>query len=132
MTNLVEMIAKALVNNPNEVKVTTAQGADGDVIRLQVAASDMGKVIGKQGRIAKALRTVVKAACVKENRNVNVEIVSDEEVKGESVSDSSVEPKEEMVQEETAQNETEDDTEVDEPVVDDSLKEETVQENTEE
>ncbi len=79
MTNLVEMIAKALVDNPEEVKVSRAQGEDGDVITLQVASSDMGKVIGKQGRIAKALRTVVKAAGVKDNQVVNVEIVSDTE-----------------------------------------------------
>lgn len=82
MTNLVEIIAKALVDNPEKVIVTKASdsnGADGDVIMLQVASGDMGKVIGKQGRIAKALRTVVKAAGVKDNKNVTVEIISDEE-----------------------------------------------------
>ncbi len=84
MTNLVEMIAKALVDNPSEVKVTRMQGESGDTIRLQVASPDMGKVIGKQGRIAKALRTVVKAAGVKDNQNVNVEIISDEEVAKEN------------------------------------------------
>ena len=83
MINLVEMIAKALVDNPDMVVVTKSQssdGSEGDVIRLQVASGDMGKVIGKQGRIAKALRTVVKAAGVKDNQNVYVEIVSDEEM----------------------------------------------------
>ncbi|MBP3816162.1 MAG: KH domain-containing protein [Firmicutes bacterium] len=83
MTNLVEIIAKALVDNPDKVVVTKASGSngtEGDVIQLQVASADMGKVIGKQGRIAKALRTVVKAAGVKDNQNVTVEIVSDEEV----------------------------------------------------
>ena len=79
MTNLVELIAKALVDNPDEVVVTKSQNSEGDVIRLQVASADMGKVIGKQGRIAKALRTVVKAAGVKDNQTVNVEIISDEE-----------------------------------------------------
>ena len=80
MTNLVEIIAKALVDSPDDVNVTRIEGSDGDTIRLQVAASDMGKVIGKQGRIAKALRTVVKAAGVKDSQNLNVEIVSDEEM----------------------------------------------------
>ncbi len=84
MTNLVEMIAKALVDNPDEVKVSRSQSGEDDVITLQVASSDMGKVIGKQGRIAKALRTVVKAAGVKDNQNVNVEIVSDAEVAEET------------------------------------------------
>ena len=86
MTSLVEMIAKALVDNPDKVVVTKISGdqaTEGEVIQLQVASSDMGKVIGKQGRIAKALRTVVKAAGVKDNQNVNVEIVSDEEVSKE-------------------------------------------------
>ena len=83
MTNLVEMIARALVDNPEQVVVSKASGSDvtnGDVITLQVASSDMGKVIGKQGRIAKALRTVVKAAGAKDNQLFSVEIVSDEEV----------------------------------------------------
>ena len=79
MTNLVEMIAKALVDEPDKVVVTRNQGADEDVIRLQVASGDMGKVIGKQGRIAKAIRTVVKAAGTKDNQNVNVEILSEDE-----------------------------------------------------
>lgn len=80
MTNLVEIIAKALVENPEKVIVAEEEGAEGKVIRLQVAGGDMGKVIGKQGRIAKALRTVVKAASAKDNKNVTVEIVSEDEV----------------------------------------------------
>ena len=79
MTNLVEMIAKALVEEPDKVVVTRLEGTD--TIQLQVASGDMGKVIGKQGRIAKALRTVVKAAGAKDNQSLNVEIVSDEELK---------------------------------------------------
>lgn len=80
MTNLVEIIAKALVENPDKV-VVTEMDKDGErVIRLQVAGADMGKVIGKQGRIAKALRTVVKAATAKDSPVVNVEIVSEDEV----------------------------------------------------
>ena len=79
MTNLVEMIAKSLVENPDEVLVSKIDGQD--TIRLQVASADMGKVIGKQGRIAKAIRTVVKAAGAKDNQSVNVEIVSEEELR---------------------------------------------------
>ena len=77
MVNLVETIAKSLVSSPDEVMVRElpARG-DSIVIELKVAEKDMGKVIGKQGRIAKALRTVVKAAAVKQNKKVIVEIVS--------------------------------------------------------
>ena len=82
MTNLVEMMAKALVTQPEKVLVKKGSGADSDVITLQVASDDMGKVIGKQGRIAKALRTVVKAAGTKDNLHFNVEIISDEEAAG--------------------------------------------------
>ena len=80
MTNLVEIIAKALVENPDKVVVTEIEKDGEKAIRLQVAGSDMGKVIGKQGRIAKAIRTVVKAASVKDNQSVNVEIVSEDEI----------------------------------------------------
>lgn len=77
MVKLVETIAKSLVSSPDEVIVRElpARG-DSMVIELKVAEKDMGKVIGKQGRIAKALRTVVKAAAVKHNKKVIVEIVS--------------------------------------------------------
>ena len=74
MKELVEVIAKALVDNPDEVSVTESV-KDGDiVVELTVASSDMGKVIGKQGRIAKAIRSVVKAAASKEDKKVIVEI----------------------------------------------------------
>ncbi|MBQ3921545.1 MAG: KH domain-containing protein [Firmicutes bacterium] len=77
MLALIETIAKALVDHPEEVVVRELSDNAGEtVIELKVAASDMGKVIGKQGRIAKALRTVVKAAAVKNNKKVSVEIVS--------------------------------------------------------
>ncbi len=79
MTKLVESIAKSLVDHPEEVVVTEGTDDHGSVLQLKVAADDMGKVIGKQGRIAKALRTVVKAAATKENRKVAVEIISDNE-----------------------------------------------------
>ena len=77
MTRLVEAIAKSLVDNPEGVVVTESSGRQGTVIQLRVAPDDMGKVIGKQGRIAKALRTVVKAAATKDNKKVTVEIVKE-------------------------------------------------------
>jgi predicted RNA-binding protein YlqC (UPF0109 family) len=77
MGSLVEAIARALVSDPDAVVVTT-EGSDKDiVIKLKVAKDDMGKVIGKQGRIAKAIRTVVKAAAIKQNVRVTVDIVED-------------------------------------------------------
>jgi len=79
VTKLVESIAKSLVDHPDQVVVTEETDKHGSVLQLQVAAEDMGKVIGKQGRIAKALRTVVKAAATKENKKVVVEIVSEDE-----------------------------------------------------
>jgi len=75
MKELVEVVAKALVENPDEVVVTEKMDGRTIVIELQVADSDKGKVIGKQGRIAKAIRTVVKAASFKDNSRVDVEIV---------------------------------------------------------
>ena len=75
MKDLVEVIAKALVDNPDEVVVTEKTEGKNVTVELHVAASDMGKVIGKQGRIAKAIRSVVKAASSKENKKVDVEIV---------------------------------------------------------
>ncbi|NLG02672.1 MAG: KH domain-containing protein [Clostridia bacterium] len=75
MKELVEVIAKSLVENPDEVVVTQTENDRSIVIELRVAQSDMGKVIGKQGRIAKAIRSVVKAASAKENKKVVVDIV---------------------------------------------------------
>lgn len=77
MTKLVEAIAKSLVDNPDKVEVTEMTGRQGTVIQLKVDPEDMGKVIGKQGRIAKALRVVVKAAATKDNKKVTVEIVKE-------------------------------------------------------
>ena len=74
MKELVEVIAKALVENPDEVVVTESVKDDETVFELSVAPADMGKVIGKQGRIAKAIRSVVKAASSKEDKKVIVEI----------------------------------------------------------
>ena len=75
MKDLVEIIAKSLVDNPEEVHVNEIQGEQGLILELRVAPEDMGKVIGKQGRVAKAIRTVVKAAALNENRKVVVEII---------------------------------------------------------
>lgn len=75
MRELVEIIAKALVDSPENVQVNEILGEQSVIIELKVAPEDMGKVIGKQGRIAKAIRTVVKAAATKENKRVVVEIL---------------------------------------------------------
>ncbi|MBQ7588965.1 MAG: KH domain-containing protein [Lachnospiraceae bacterium] len=75
MKELVEIIAKALVDKPDEVVVSEHEDSSAIVVELKVAQSDMGKVIGKQGRIAKALRTVVKAASSKETKKVIVDIL---------------------------------------------------------
>ncbi len=75
MKELVEVMAKALVDNPDEVVVTERTEGRSIVVELRVAPSDMGKVIGKQGRIAKSIRTVVKAASTRDNTRVDVEIV---------------------------------------------------------
>lgn len=74
MKELVEVIAKALVDNPEEVVVSESLKGDDTLIELKVAPADMGKVIGKQGRIAKAIRSVVKAAASQEDKKVIVEI----------------------------------------------------------
>ena len=75
MKELLETIVKPLVENPDEVNVTLVEREDADVLELRVNPSDMGKVIGKQGRIAKAIRSVVKAASSKDNTIVDVEII---------------------------------------------------------
>ena len=75
MKELVEVIAKALVDDPDSVVVTEREERKTTVLEVRVADSDMGKVIGKQGRIAKAIRSVVKAAAAKEDKKVIVEIL---------------------------------------------------------
>ena len=75
MKELVEVIAKALVDHPDEVSVTEKEEGRTTVLELHVAEGDMGKVIGKQGRIAKAIRSVVNAASAKEDQRVVVDIV---------------------------------------------------------
>jgi len=75
LKELIEVIAKALVDKPEEVKVKEIEGDKSIIIELTVAPEDMGKVIGKQGRIAKAIRTVVKSAAAKSDKKVIVEIL---------------------------------------------------------
>ena len=75
MEKVLETLAKSLVDNPDEVSVTVVEGEDKTVLELRVAESDMGKVISKQGRIAKAIRTVVKAAASRDNKRAVVEII---------------------------------------------------------
>ena len=75
MKEIIEIIARSLVDHPEQIVVDEKQDGDTVTYELRVAADDMGKVIGKQGRIAKALRTVVKAAATRENKKVNVAIV---------------------------------------------------------
>lgn len=75
MKEIVEIIAKSLVDHPEQVVVEEVSDERGTVFQLHVASDDMGKVIGRQGRIAKAMRTVVKAAATRENKKVTVEIV---------------------------------------------------------
>ncbi len=74
MKDLVEVLARALVDNPEEVSVTETEREGEIILELKVAPEDMGKVIGKQGRIAKAIRAMVKAAASKTNKKVVVEI----------------------------------------------------------
>ncbi|MCF2554346.1 KH domain-containing protein [Faecalicatena contorta] len=75
MKELVEVIAKALVDDPDSVVVNERVEKKTTVLEVRVADSDMGKVIGKQGRIAKAIRSVVKAAAAKEDKKVVVDIM---------------------------------------------------------
>ena len=75
MKALIEFIARSLVDAPDQVQVTEVEGEQTTVLELKVAKEDLGKVIGKQGRIAKAIRTVVRAASLKSEKKVLVEIV---------------------------------------------------------
>lgn len=75
MKELVEVLAKSLVDNPDMVQVREISEEKSTILELKVAPEDMGKIIGKQGKIANAIRTVVKAASFKENKRIVVEIV---------------------------------------------------------
>jgi predicted RNA-binding protein YlqC (UPF0109 family) len=74
-TELVENLARALVDSPEQVVVQELKGTNTSVIELRVAKEDVGKVIGKKGRNAQALRTILSAAAMKEHRNLVLEIV---------------------------------------------------------
>ena len=75
MRDLLLTIAKNLVDNPDQLEIIEEQNGTTTTLKLKVAPEDMGKVIGKQGRIARSIRTVIKAAAIHENVRVNVEIV---------------------------------------------------------
>ena len=75
MKELLETLAKALVDEPDKVEVSVIEGEKSVILQLKVADDDIGKVIGKQGRIAKALRTIIKASSVKEGKKAVVEIL---------------------------------------------------------
>ena len=75
MKELVRFIAQALVDKPDEVEVREVEGEKTTVLELRVAETDLGKVIGRQGRIARALRTIVRAGSARERRRVQLEIV---------------------------------------------------------
>jgi uncharacterized protein len=75
MKDLLEYLAKSLVDNPDEVEVSQVEGERSVILELRVNPEDMGKVIGKQGRIAQALRAIVKAAAVKDGKRVMIEII---------------------------------------------------------
>ena len=85
MKNLVELLVKALVDNQDKVNITETTGSSVVIIEINVDPSDVGKVIGKEGRIANAIRTVVKAAGAKQNKKVTVEIVTGDKLPGEAV-----------------------------------------------
>lgn len=75
MKDLVEFIARSLVDDPDAVNVTEIEGERSIILELRVAPDDMGKVIGKQGKIAKAIRTITKATAAKEGKRVVIEIL---------------------------------------------------------
>ena len=77
MRTLVEQIAHALVDTPGEVQVTEVEDGDATVLELRVAQTDLGKVIGKQGRTAKSIRTILGAASMKLKKHYTLEIVED-------------------------------------------------------
>ena len=75
MKEVLELIAKSLVDDVDAVSVTEVEGEQSVILELRVAEGDMGKVIGKQGRIAKSIRTVMKVAAIRENKRVIVDII---------------------------------------------------------
>lgn len=77
MKELVQYLARSLVNNPDAVEVKETQGETASVLALKVAKEDLGRIIGKQGRTAKSIRTILNAAASKANRKVVLEIVEE-------------------------------------------------------
>jgi len=82
MKELVEYIVKALVDKPDEVVVSQTEGESITILEIRVAQDDVGKVIGREGRIANAIRTVSKAAAAKQKKRVTIEILTKDEGKG--------------------------------------------------
>jgi predicted RNA-binding protein YlqC (UPF0109 family) len=82
MKELIEYIVKALVDNPNEVNISETQGEGLTIVEIKAAQADIGKVIGREGRIANAIRTVAKAAAAKQQKRVTVEILTEDERRG--------------------------------------------------
>ena len=82
MKELVEYIVKALVDKPDEIKVTETEGESITILEISVAQDDVGKVIGREGRIANAIRTVAKAAAAKNKKRVTIEILTKDQGKG--------------------------------------------------
>ncbi|MDE0355210.1 MAG: KH domain-containing protein [Deltaproteobacteria bacterium] len=78
MKELVQYLARSIVNQPDEVEVTEAQNDDASVFELKVAKEDLGRIIGKQGRTAKSLRTILTAAAARVDRKVVLEIVDEQ------------------------------------------------------
>jgi predicted RNA-binding protein YlqC (UPF0109 family) len=76
MTELLTQIIKAIVDNPDEVQINEVQGERAVVLEIKVAADDVGKVIGREGRIINSLRHIIKAAAGKSNKRVNIELIS--------------------------------------------------------
>ena len=81
MRELVEYIVKALVDKPDDVSVNETQGETVAILEVRVAPEDVGKVIGREGRIANSIRTITKAAAAKENKKITVEILTDDKPK---------------------------------------------------
>jgi predicted RNA-binding protein YlqC (UPF0109 family) len=75
MKDLIEYVAKSLVDSPEQVRIKQIEGDQSTILELRVAPNDMGKVIGKQGRVAKAMRTLLKVAAAREGKRAILEIV---------------------------------------------------------
>lgn len=75
MKDLIEYLVKALVDEPDQISINEVEGPESTTYEIRVASSDLGKVIGKQGKIANALRTVIKAAAMRNKKRVYLEII---------------------------------------------------------